>query len=131
MCVPGDGGAEHVLLIDGFSPMMKTKDLEDLIRPCSGQGVSIRWIDDTSAAAVFRTPALGNGSSGHFDCFHSHCFWVPVLLNWEFVWLSTARQALAGIRDPRIKVHKYTEAGASLGGQYISLSVTGGCASRN
>lgn len=45
---------------------MQTKDLEDLVRPYSGQGVSIRWIDDTSVAAVFRTPALGNGSSDHF-----------------------------------------------------------------
>lgn len=87
-----DDGAEHVLLIDGFSPLIKTKDLEDLLRPYSGQGVSIRWIDDTSVAAVFRTPAL-------------------------------ARQALAGIRDPRFKVHKYTEAGAGLS-QPISLSIS-------
>lgn len=57
--IAGDDGAEHVLLIDGFSPLIKTKDLEDLLRPYSGQGVSIRWIDDTSVAAVFRTPALG------------------------------------------------------------------------
>ncbi|KAG0583244.1 hypothetical protein KC19_3G120500 [Ceratodon purpureus] len=86
-----DGGAEHVLLIDGFSPLIQTKDLEDLLRPYSSK-VSVRWIDDTSAAAVFRTPAL-------------------------------ARQALAGIRDPRFKVHKYTEAGAGLGNS-VSLSVT-------
>ena len=58
MCCPGDGGAEHVLLIDGFSPLVQTKDLEDLLRPYSNK-VSIRWIDDTSVAAVFRTPALG------------------------------------------------------------------------
>lgn len=86
-----DGGAEHVLLIDGFSPLIQTKDLEDLLRPYSSK-VSIRWIDDTSVAAVFRTPAL-------------------------------ARQALAGIRDPRFKVHKYTEASAGLG-NLISLSLT-------
>lgn len=58
--VAGEGGAEHVLLINEFSPMIKTKDLEDLLRPYAAQGVSIRWIDDTSVAAVFRTPALGN-----------------------------------------------------------------------
>jgi predicted HD phosphohydrolase len=57
--VAGDGGAEHVLLIDGFTPMMKTKDLEDLLRPYSSQGVAIRWVDDTTVLAVFRTPALG------------------------------------------------------------------------
>lgn len=57
--VAGDGGAEHVLLIDGFTPMMKTKDLEDLVRPYSSQGVAIRWVDDTTVLAVFRTPALG------------------------------------------------------------------------
>jgi hypothetical protein len=87
-----DGGAEHVLLIDGFLPLIQTKDLEDLLRPYSNK-VSIRRIDDTSVAAVLRTPAL-------------------------------ARQALAGIRDPRFKVHKYTEASAGLG-NLISLSLTG------
>jgi len=49
----------------------------------------------------------------------------------SFVCLSTARQALAGIHDPRFKVHKYTEAAAGLGGQLISFSVTGWFASQN
>lgn len=62
-----------MLLIDGFSPLIQTKDLEDLLQPYS----SIRWIDDTSVAAVFRTPALGNGS---FDHFYSYDDNWPVLV---------------------------------------------------
>ena len=73
LCVSGDGGAEHVLLIDGFSPLIQTKDLEDLLRPYSSK-VSIRWIDDTSVAAVFRTPALGNGSFDHFYSYDDNWF---------------------------------------------------------
>ncbi|KAH8937645.1 hypothetical protein BDL97_16G039400 [Sphagnum fallax] len=78
-----DGGADHVLLISGFSPMMKTKDLENLVKPYSSQGVSIRWVDDSTALAVFSTPAL-------------------------------ARQALAGIHDPRFKVQRYSEGNAMI-----------------
>jgi hypothetical protein len=73
LCVPGDGGAEHVLLIDGFSPLIQTKDLEDLLRPYSSK-VSIRWIDDTSVAAVFRTPALGNDSFDHLYSYADNWF---------------------------------------------------------
>lgn len=38
---------------------MKTKDLEILVKPYSSQGVTIRWVDDSTVLAVFRTPALG------------------------------------------------------------------------
>jgi hypothetical protein len=63
--------------------MMKTKDLENLVKPYSSQGVSIRWVDDSTALAVFCTPAL-------------------------------ARQALAGIHDPRFKVQRYSEGSAMI-----------------
>lgn len=63
--------------------MMKTKDLENLVKPYSSQGVSIRWVDDSTALAVFSTPAL-------------------------------ARQALAGIHDPRFKVQRYSEGNAMI-----------------
>jgi hypothetical protein len=38
--------------------MMNTKDLENLVKPYSSQGVSIRWVDDSTALAVFCTPSL-------------------------------------------------------------------------
>ncbi|KAG6557660.1 hypothetical protein Mapa_000941 [Marchantia paleacea] len=78
-------GADHVVVISGFSPKFKTKDLEDLVKPYSKQGgCTLRWIDDTTTLAVFRTPAL-------------------------------AREALTGISDPRFKVGVYNESSRAYG----------------
>ncbi|OAE28467.1 hypothetical protein AXG93_115s1580 [Marchantia polymorpha subsp. ruderalis] len=80
-----NGGADHVVVISGFSPKLKTKDLEDLVKPYSKQGgCTLRWIDDTTTLAVFRTPAL-------------------------------AREALTGISDPRFKVGVYNESSRAYG----------------
>jgi hypothetical protein len=46
---------------------MKTKDLENLVKPYSSQGVSIRWVDDSTALAVFCTPSLGISLALPFD----------------------------------------------------------------
>jgi hypothetical protein len=63
--------------------MMKTKDLENLVKPYSSQGVSIRWVDDSTALAVFSTPALGISLSLHYLLignwrFHCLCsYFIP------------------------------------------------------
>lgn len=48
-------GVRHVLGIN-FPPKVTTKDLEQLFKPFALQGVSIRWVNDTTALAVFRNP---------------------------------------------------------------------------
>ncbi|KAJ7530893.1 hypothetical protein O6H91_14G023800 [Diphasiastrum complanatum] len=50
-------GASHVLLVDGFPSTTTTKELEDLFKPFSTAGFAIRWLNDTSALAVFVNPA--------------------------------------------------------------------------
>ncbi|KAL2622385.1 hypothetical protein R1flu_002590 [Riccia fluitans] len=80
-----DVGADHVLVISGFSPKLKTKDLEDLVKPFAKQGgCTLRWIDDTTTLAVFRTPSM-------------------------------AREALTGITDSRFKISVYNESSHAYG----------------
>jgi hypothetical protein len=46
-----------------FSPKVTTKDLEDLFEPfAANNGVTIRWVNDTTALAVFRNPDFGISS---------------------------------------------------------------------
>ncbi|KAH6557511.1 hypothetical protein KP509_1Z109700 [Ceratopteris richardii] len=49
-------GVRHVLILS-FSPSVTTKDLEDLFEPfVAANGVAIRWVNDTTALAIFRNP---------------------------------------------------------------------------
>jgi tetratricopeptide (TPR) repeat protein len=50
-------GTSHVLVVDGFSPKVSTRELEDMFKAFIGHGVVIRRINDTIALAVFRKPA--------------------------------------------------------------------------
>lgn len=50
-------GTSHVLVVDGFSPKVSTRELEDMFKAFTGHGVVIRRINDTIALAVFRKPA--------------------------------------------------------------------------
>jgi hypothetical protein len=52
-------GTSHVLVLDGFSPKVSTRELEDMFKAFIGHGVVIRRINDTIALAVFRKPASG------------------------------------------------------------------------
>ncbi|KAI9094186.1 hypothetical protein K1719_021289 [Acacia pycnantha] len=47
----------HVLVAD-FFPSTTTLDLEKLFGDFKDRGVVIRWVNDTAALAVFRTPYL-------------------------------------------------------------------------
>ncbi|KAL4182836.1 hypothetical protein AMTRI_Chr11g152220 [Amborella trichopoda] len=57
-CVPVKYGTNHVLVLGGFSPKTTTTYLEKAFEGFRDQGVVIRWVNDTTALAVFQTPAL-------------------------------------------------------------------------
>lgn len=52
-------GTRHVLVLYDFSPSTRTIDLERIFEKFGDHGVAIRWVNDTSALAVFRTPSAG------------------------------------------------------------------------
>lgn len=52
-------GTSHVLVVYELSPSTRTTDLERVFEKYKDGGVVIRWVNDTVALAVFRTPALG------------------------------------------------------------------------
>lgn len=52
-------GTRHVLVLSDFSPSTRTIDLERLFDDFKDRGVVIRWVNDTTALAVFRTPSDG------------------------------------------------------------------------
>lgn len=60
-------GTRHVLVLADFSPSTKTNDLEKLLEKFKDD-VAIRWVNDTTALAVFRTPALALEASNSIHC---------------------------------------------------------------
>lgn len=53
-------GTRHVLVLYDFSPSTCTADLERIFEKFGDHGVAIRWVNDTVALAVFRTPSAAN-----------------------------------------------------------------------
>ncbi|CAH8383253.1 unnamed protein product [Eruca vesicaria subsp. sativa] len=56
-------GTRHVLVLSGFSPSLRTTDLEKLFVDSKDSGFLIRWVDDTTALAVFKTPSTIFGTA--------------------------------------------------------------------
>lgn len=56
-------GTRHVLVLADFPPSTRTGDLEMLLENFKDRGFVIRWVNDTVALAVFRTPPIGNTTS--------------------------------------------------------------------
>ncbi|KAI3984904.1 hypothetical protein MKX01_004672 [Papaver californicum] len=50
-------GTSHVLVLADFPPSTKTMELEKLFESFKDRGFVIRWVNDTVALAVFRTPS--------------------------------------------------------------------------
>ena len=61
-------GKRHVLVLADFPPSTRTIDLEKLFQDFKDQGFVIRWVNDTTALAVFRTPSIGNYISTNLIC---------------------------------------------------------------
>lgn len=52
-------GTSHVLVVYDFPPSTRTTELEKIFEDFRDRGVAIRWVNDTVALAVFRTPSVG------------------------------------------------------------------------
>ncbi|KAF5751686.1 coiled-coil domain-containing protein R3HCC1L isoform X2 [Tripterygium wilfordii] len=61
-------GTKHVLVLADFSPTMSTFDLEKLFQEFSDRGFAIRWVNDTTALAVFRTPSIALEAFNSVQC---------------------------------------------------------------
>ncbi|KAK8489043.1 hypothetical protein V6N11_013204 [Hibiscus sabdariffa] len=65
---PTKYGTQHVLVLADFSPSTRTQDLEKLFENFRDRGVVIRWVNDTTALAVFRTPSIALEACNHVRC---------------------------------------------------------------
>ncbi|KAK9734622.1 hypothetical protein RND81_04G152600 [Saponaria officinalis] len=61
-------GTRHVLVLDGFDPRTTTTDLEKLYEDFRERGFAIRWVNDTLALAVFRTPSVAREALDSVRC---------------------------------------------------------------
>ncbi|CAL5428537.1 unnamed protein product [Camellia sinensis] len=61
-------GTRHVLVLADFPTSTRTADLEKLLENFKDRGVEIRWVNDTVALAVFRTPAIALEACNHIQC---------------------------------------------------------------
>ncbi|XP_027082781.1 uncharacterized protein [Coffea arabica] len=61
-------GTRHVLVLADFPPSTTTSDLEKLLERFRDQGVAIRWVNDTVALAVFRSPSTALEASMCMQC---------------------------------------------------------------
>eukprot|EP00252_Welwitschia_mirabilis_P010150 TRINITY_DN2329_c0_g1_i1.p1 TRINITY_DN2329_c0_g1~~TRINITY_DN2329_c0_g1_i1.p1 ORF type:complete len:396 (+),score=71.39 TRINITY_DN2329_c0_g1_i1:138-1190(+) len=53
-------GTSHILVVEDFSPNTSTADIEKLFESFRSDGVTVRWIHDTLALAVFSKPFLAH-----------------------------------------------------------------------
>lgn len=51
-------GTRHALVLEDFQPSMTTTGLENMLEKYNYHDVVIRWVNDTTALAVFRTPSI-------------------------------------------------------------------------
>lgn len=61
-------GTAHVLVLYDFSPSTRTIDLEKLFDDFRDRGFAIRWVNDTTALAVFRTPSIAHEALTSIRC---------------------------------------------------------------
>ncbi|KAL1199186.1 hypothetical protein V5N11_005543 [Cardamine amara subsp. amara] len=61
-------GTRHVLVLTDFSPSLRTTDLEKLFKDFKDSGFIIRWVNDTTALAVFKTPSAALEALNHVQC---------------------------------------------------------------
>lgn len=64
-------GTRHAVVLSGFSPSTKTTDLERLLDKFKDSGFAIRWVNDTVALAVFRSPSIAFEACSSVNCSFS------------------------------------------------------------
>ena len=81
----GQFGTRHVLVLYDFLPSTRTTDLERIFEKFGDHGVAIRWVNDTSALAVFRTPSAGTFILAAFS---------NAISTWLFFWHNLKRDTI-------------------------------------
>ncbi|KAL8170597.1 hypothetical protein V2J09_022401, partial [Rumex salicifolius] len=66
-------GTRHVLVLDGFQPSYNTMNLENIFKTFKDK-FAIRWVNDTVALAVFRSPSIA------LEAYNSVNYGFPVRL---------------------------------------------------
>lgn len=61
-------GTLHVLVLADFPPSTRTIELEKLFQDFNDRGFVIRWVNDTTALAVFQTPAVALEAKNRIQC---------------------------------------------------------------
>ncbi|CAA7061124.1 unnamed protein product [Microthlaspi erraticum] len=61
-------GTRHVLVLANFSPSLRTSDLEKLFEDYKDRGFVVRWVNDTTALAVFKTPSIALEACKNVQC---------------------------------------------------------------
>lgn len=61
-------GTRHVLILADFPPSTRTTELEKLFQDFGDHGFVIRWVNDTTALAVFRTPLIALEACNSIRC---------------------------------------------------------------
>lgn len=61
-------GTRHALVMEGFQPSMTTSGLENMIDKFTSHDSVIRWLNDTTALAVFTTPAIALEACNSIKC---------------------------------------------------------------
>ena len=56
-------------MLADFPPSTRTTELEKLFENFKDREFVIRWVNDTMALAVFRTPEIGNNNFIYLLCF--------------------------------------------------------------
>ncbi|PON50899.1 Nucleotide-binding alpha-beta plait domain containing protein [Parasponia andersonii] len=65
---PPTYATRHILILADFPPSTKTIELEKLFEDFRDHGVVIRWVNDTTALAVFRTSSIALEARNHISC---------------------------------------------------------------
>ncbi|KAF5803453.1 putative Coiled-coil domain-containing protein R3HC1/R3HCL [Helianthus annuus] len=61
-------GTRHALVLEDFQPSMTTSGLENMLEKFNYHDVVIRWVNDTTALAVFRTPTIALEACNSIKC---------------------------------------------------------------
>ncbi|XP_010247247.1 PREDICTED: uncharacterized protein LOC104590320 isoform X2 [Nelumbo nucifera] len=61
-------GTSHVLVLEDFPPSTRTVELEKIFLHFRDQDFVIRWVNDTVALAVFRTPSIAREAHKSINC---------------------------------------------------------------
>lgn len=64
-------GTRHVLVLADLPLSTRTFELEKMVEQFKDRGVVIRWVNDTVALAVFRSPSIGNYITYFFNELHN------------------------------------------------------------